>query len=72
MEKEIIAERVRTIYQKDLYDPNLTLNVRLESDQFTHGDNLRITVERLQEAPDRDSEDESDETLQEESSDSDQ
>ena len=66
MSNESIAERVRTVYGKDLYDDSFNLNIRIDSDDLEHGDMLRVTVEKLQKTDDRDTEDESDESLQEE------
>lgn len=66
MSNELIAERVRTVYGKDLYEDHFSLNVRINSEEFEHGDSVRVTVEKLRKSPDRDTESDSDEALQEE------
>lgn len=60
MAEDPIAESVRRIYQKDLYDDHFSLNVRIDSDGFEHGDMVRVTVEKLEKSPDRATEAESD------------
>lgn len=61
-----IAEVTRTVYQKDLHSRYFNLNLRLGSEELEHGDTLRVTVEKMEEAPNRDTEPENEETLQEE------
>lgn len=53
MTEEPIAESVRRVYQKDLYDDHFSLNVRIDSDEFEHGDMVRVTVEKLEKKADR-------------------
>lgn len=44
---EELTQRRRTIHQRDLYDEHVSLSVRLAADRFDDGDNIRITVEKL-------------------------
>ena len=56
MTEEPIAQTLRTVYQKDLYDDHFSLNVRIDSDEFEHGDKVQVTVEKLEKKADRDTE----------------
>lgn len=42
-----LQKSVRTVYQKDLYEENYSLNVRIPSDELDDGDRLKVTVEKI-------------------------
>lgn len=42
-----LQNTVRTVYQKDLYENNYSLNVRIDSDDLDDGDRLKVTVEKV-------------------------
>lgn len=39
----------RRVYQRDLYDDKVSYNVRLDSDEFVHGDLIKIEVQKITE-----------------------
>ena len=47
MTDDSIEERIRPVYQKDLYDEYYSLNVRIASDKLDHGDKLHVTVQKI-------------------------
>lgn len=53
MEDDPIAERVRTVYGKDLHDDYFNLNVRIPSEEFDHGDTIRVVVTEYDNSADR-------------------
>lgn len=50
MDADPIAKRLRTVYQKDLYEDYFSMNVRIESDKLEDGDKLYVTIRKV---PDR-------------------
>lgn len=42
-----LQKSVRTVYQKDLYEENYSLNIRIPSEELEDGDSLRVTVEKI-------------------------
>lgn len=54
MADEPIAERVRRVYQKDLHDDSFSLNIRMDAADFDHGDMVRVTVEKVGDIDNRD------------------
>lgn len=50
MGTELIDETVRRVYQKDLHDEKFSTTIRVDSDEFEHGDMMRITVEKVETA----------------------
>lgn len=51
MSDDSIAERVRPVYKKDLYEDYFSLNVRIDSDKLEHGDKIHVQVRKLPDSP---------------------
>lgn len=44
---ELLSQRVRQIYGRDLYGGRFWVDISVPADDLEHGDSLRVTVERL-------------------------